>query len=145
LHIALAKHAPAALILNAVGAFFFGETLVPLTPEGNVCRSRFEGPVSELPTRSVIGLDAHVSQPIADTSDDTGRTPSAPHPDIRPRHRRPPIPRDRLRPPVATLLGAESALFPRFTRPFPSLFSPVLLPCVPILQSMRKWYDTNPA
>jgi hypothetical protein len=25
------------------------------------------------PTRSVIGLDAHPSQPIADASDDTGR------------------------------------------------------------------------
>ena len=41
MHIALAKRAPAALILNAVGAFFLGETLDPLTPEGNVCRSRF--------------------------------------------------------------------------------------------------------
>ena len=71
--IALAKHAPAALILNAVGAFFFGETLDPLTPEGNVCRSRIDDPVLNRPTRSDIGHDAHVSQLIADASDDTGR------------------------------------------------------------------------
>jgi hypothetical protein len=30
-------------------------------------------PVLNWPTRSVIGLDAHLSQPIADQSDTTGR------------------------------------------------------------------------